>query len=96
MAGQVDKITEPQEWIDGLMEKYSPGAHDVNIVAQNMGLKINALEDRMSQYLAHITAMNNERTIFVEVVEKTMENPASKVAQMTLKRAVEKFREDGF
>jgi len=46
MAEQFDKITEPQEWVDGLVEKYSPNAHDIDCALQNMGLKIIELEKR--------------------------------------------------
>lgn len=49
MAEQFDKITEPQEWIDRLVETYSPNAHDIDCALQNMGLKIKAMEDLLME-----------------------------------------------
>ena len=40
-----EAITEPQEWIDGLVKKYSPVAIDIDVAIQNMGLRIRELEN---------------------------------------------------
>jgi len=44
MTENIDRITEPQEWIDGLLKRYAPNSKDVDVALQNMGLKIKALE----------------------------------------------------
>jgi len=44
MGLMVDKITEPQKWIDELLTTYAPYSEDVDVALQNMGLKIKRLE----------------------------------------------------
>ena len=40
-----DIITEPQEWIDGLLKVYAPHSEDIDVALQNMGLRIKELEE---------------------------------------------------
>jgi hypothetical protein len=40
----IDRITEPQEWIDGLLKVYAPNSEDIDVALQNMGLRIRELE----------------------------------------------------
>jgi hypothetical protein len=41
---EIDRITEPQEWIDGLLKVYAPHSEDIDVALQNMGLRIKELE----------------------------------------------------
>ena len=43
-GGTYDAITQPQEWIDGLVAKYAPNSHDVDVSIQNMGLELEQLQ----------------------------------------------------
>jgi hypothetical protein len=62
MAEQFDKITESQEWIDGLVEKYSPNAHDVDCALQNMGLEIQRLRRALAKIADYPNGLNDNLT----------------------------------
>lgn len=49
MPSNVDIITEPQEWIDGLLSEYAPNSEDIDVALQNMGLRIMELEAKAKQ-----------------------------------------------
>jgi hypothetical protein len=44
MTDLIDRITEPQEWIDGLLKVYAPNSEDIDVALQNMELKIRELQ----------------------------------------------------
>jgi hypothetical protein len=46
----IDKITEPQEWIDSLITEFAPNSHDVDVALQNMGLKIKQMQEALDFY----------------------------------------------
>jgi hypothetical protein len=47
----IDRITEPQEWIDGLLKIYAPNSEDIDVALQNMGLEINRLNICQQDFL---------------------------------------------
>lgn len=47
---EIDRITEPQEWIDGLLKVYAPNSEDIDVALQNMGLRIKALESALKPF----------------------------------------------
>ena len=47
----IDRITEPQVWIDGLLKIYAPNSEDIDVALQNMGLRIKELESREQNFI---------------------------------------------
>jgi len=47
----MDKITESQEWIDGLVKEYSPESEDIDVCIQNMGIRIKQLTEERGSLL---------------------------------------------
>ena len=61
MPAEYDTITEPEEWIDGLVKKYSPRANDIDVAIQNMGLRIGALETTITTFIHDIDGHDDDR-----------------------------------
>ena len=54
-----DAITQPQEWIDGLVAKYAPNSHDVDVSIQNMGQELEQVKQERDELVAYIEQLGD-------------------------------------
>lgn len=87
MDANTESITEPQEWIDGLIDEYSPVAKDIDIALQNMGLKIRELEAERDKAHERIAELESAFADRVKVIELQLEdkNRLAEALQLALK-----------